>query len=80
MIAVTALLEVDEENLRPPRASLALPSWSNPAQSPGHSEWTSPKLPGRPVGKIGDRVEILVDEEPFKRGDRGLVEASGHSP
>ena len=27
--------------------------------------------------KIGDRVQILVDEEPFKRGDRGIVESVG---
>jgi len=27
--------------------------------------------------KIGDRVEILADEEPFKKGDRGIVESVG---
>ena len=27
--------------------------------------------------EIGDRVQILVDEEPFKRGDRGIVESVG---
>ena len=27
--------------------------------------------------KVGDRVQILVDEEPFKRGDRGIVESVG---
>ena len=27
--------------------------------------------------KIGDRVQILVDEGPLKRGDRGIVESVG---
>ena len=27
--------------------------------------------------KVGDRVEILVAEEPFERGDRGIVESVG---
>ena len=27
--------------------------------------------------KVGDRVEILVAEEPFERGDRGIVQSVG---
>jgi hypothetical protein len=27
--------------------------------------------------EVGDRVEILVAEEPFQRGDRGIVERVG---